>query len=858
MFIYEHENPFVRKRRGKVNLIIIMYKGYFKHRIEKSTLKIALISLLIAMIIMYFLQSISIVFDLSNVKIDTEADYARLQCFYLGIENEFSEERSETVEINNGELTINIPHKFFIRDVVRIDVDGVESFNVDNLKLKFNNYVISTSEQLNVLNSMISVQDMVLKEDGLEIVGDDPNIILDLQFSQKMGIVVLWIFIEFSVIFIVVMILIYSIYLFAQKSPILFKKTCRIGMYSIVIALVLVTDFQIYKSLPIGEKQHYSLAYSDASFASVSNEEFSDDFTCVGKKMLTLELDCDQLSPDINGEIEYEITDSQGKRLYICEEQLANSVKNERLILDVSKVKLIQGENYVLKLRFANCEGIAVKMARDNLLLIQGFEASYIWVYILILVFSNIFLFAFLYKTRNGVTNRSYLILSICIGIMFVFVMPPANRDDEWRHFVRAYTLAQGEFTIERKTLEGDEVGNIAFDDGKGYIVSIPKELNELRLVDYSYNYNEGIYADELNGSLCLDKLVSIYKSDMQGDINVSAAGVATRGMLYYWPQTLFIWLGMLIDASPMFFYYLARIGQLAVCTIFGWLSVHLTPKNKYIIWMVSFVPQIALLKSSCNPDAMLIAEIMLLMAIFLKIRDDKIDLFSRVGIRYIAVIFLLSINIILLKLPCFILCAILIVALNRENLQKIYPLLQQRKYRVGCGILVVCVSFSVLIFRNKFLELLYKFIPSEHLEYILAHPKEVFWMFFNKFCEQLVELVNAINGGGLLPYGVIAAISLILLKNSFSLSKKILFTLAILIYMGMIILFGYVISPPGGGQILGISFRYMLPLVPVLAIVLPSGNTKTNKVVEKSCPVFITTCIITAVMNWSIEFMVG
>lgn len=830
-------------------------------KVKKSvTLKELLLGILLTIVVVYITQSIAITVELSDVKTDYKKGASEMQIFYLGRQDgEMSERKSVTETIVKGKQKFVFNHQFFVQNIIRVDTNNIKQYKINDLKVQWNGITISSLDEEDISYYICETNGInIKKNNGFAIAGEDPYILLDIQFEK---VFIALCFLLLAKCFFVFLLILFSIgkikYLFVNKRE-LFIKICKIGGWTICFLLLAFTNVKVWNAMLTNENQYYYIQDAGSSYNAISTSKFSNKFVCVANEMLFLEMDS-QLSEDTTGMINYTIKDSTGKIYDNRHRIVKKDIENQSIRLSVKQIGLEQGEEYEIEVGFENCSSLNIRTSGEKIILKQVFKSSYKWLYCFVLIAINICFFAFLYVYKKGFRFGGYIFLSLYIGALTIVIMPPANRDDEWRHFIRAYTLAEGQIQLEKVPLTGEEVGNIDFGENatEGYLVTIPKELSELRLVDYSFNFNEGIYNDEVNRKLCVDKLVSILKSDFSGkEERVSAAGVADRGIMNYWPQTIFIWLGGLLGIRPLFLYYFARLGQLIICTCMGGCALWIIPKTKeIIIWVLTFVPNVVLLRSSCNTDGLLIAELLLFTAIVLRLGEDRIDILSFKGVKYLLCCIVLLINIVILKLPCIIVCFALMVHLNRGNFDKILHF-KNKRWRVCCVVVTTIVILIIAItLRNEIVHILFNFIPREHVEYIWYNKGAVFWLFWNKAIEQLIQLGAALNSGGVLPYGILAFLLLVFMEKKLLPSKRIVLVVSFAIYLLAIILFGYVIFPPDMGYILGISFRYLLPGVPLLALAIPNGTVKTERIISFIGPVIISLSGTTALLEWLTEF---
>jgi len=118
-------------------------------------------------------------------------------------------------------------------------------------------------------------------------------------------------------------------------------------------------------------------------------------------------------------------------------------------------------------------------------------------------------------------------------------------------------------------------------------------------------------------------------------------------------------------------------------------------------------------------------------------------------------------------------------------------------------------------------------------------------------------NLLFGMNGEFFVPYVLMAAIILIMLKRRLPTNKRISFAALFGFLVMIIVLAGYSLSSPDGGVIEAIGYRYLLPFLVVGAFALPSGNEVTDRYAKKLMPLAIyvtmTTTMITWIVGWSV-----
>lgn len=814
-------------------------------------LKVLIVALVITVFGCWILQNFSVIITLgkNNEKMDVQVYYQLKN--NLG----FSEQQSVIAEKDKNVYKGMISKHFAIDKAFRIDVDGEKNFEIKKVEVKWNGFLISKLNSEEFINRIEYVSGFNLEGDKYVATNEDPFVVCDLLTHNQYLKYIILLFFEFVLLGLINLTL--CTFFAKHKEPKYIKIIVCISVCLIVGQFVVQSINEINKT----KLQSYYVNEERAEYKSINNKELKTEFICVSNKMNSLQIMI-QEKHSTNGKIIYEIN-KNGKNIIQKEKKIKKVLSDDKqgIILDVSDANLKQGEKYILKTKLIKCENdIKVEMFEEHLLLQQNFYFThYILYYSILVLIILVFLLLMVSFLKKGLTIKFFVLCSICIGSLVVLFMPPGSRDDEYRHFLRAYSLSQGMNKIEPTKFDGTEIGNFAFEEkGKGYFLDVPKQINDLRLVDYTFNYNNKSYYAEVNQKMCIDRWkILIKEKDIDNASRVSMVATAQRGIIYYWPQTLFILIGILLKVKSFLLFYLARLGQLVITTLIGAVSLKLSGNKKNIIWLVWFIPNVVLLRSSCNTDGFLISLLILYLALIIYIKDKKIQLVSeKKGILNVVLLSVLTVYITLMKPPYLIYCVFTLLILEKDNFRDIIKNLEKsyKKYLICMtGFVAICVG--VIIWKKAIiLKGIYAILPKQHIQYMFANPKIVGKLFMDKWFQQIIEVGKSVNGYFGIPYLMIMVVCLFALKNDIKIWKKIMLIIGFcLIVMGMVLV-GYTLTPPDYGQIWGITYRYLLPAVPMAATALPCGSENTQRYCEFVYPILILGTIICSIMTWFVK----
>lgn len=584
-----------------------------------------------------------------------------------------------------------------------------------------------------------------------------------------------------------------------------------------------------------------------------TTENYATEFLCVGKKMDSIQVEV-VLTETSAGNIKYQIIDEDG---FAVKEEVADLCElckdGSGLHIDVKDIGLKQGEYYTVQIDFSECKDVQVVLGSGKLSIRQFFAPQYteiaIAAIIAFIVISVVWLF---YVDKKGYDAKVFLITSIVVGVIVALVMVPCSRDDEYRHFIRVYTGAV-DAHVELRQYQGIEHGVMT--GGQEYVATVPYQINELRLMDYEANYNGSGYFQEVNTRLCLDKFIATLKAEPNEDVYyVSSAATALKGDIYYWPQIMAVKLAAMFGVTDLLLYYVARIGQVLVCALMEAIAIKIAPRLKEIIWLMAFVPNILLLKASCNCDGLMISEIVLLIAIAVWFKESKTDLLSKKGLLGLLAYAILTYSIMVMKIPYILVCIGMLFYLGKDNFAKLSDIVRQHK-KIVIPVIVIGIIVGTLIFiimdKTIIMNLIYSFLPEWHFSYMLENPRYIISLFINKWFAMIPELYLGMKGVSVISYPIVVVLLMAMLRRTQPLWKRFIYAALFGLMIMVIVLVGYTLTPPDYGTIWGIGYRYLLPFVVIGALCLPSGNEKTEAVAQKLIPICIFLSTSSTLLNW-------
>lgn len=630
---------------------------------------------------------------------------------------------------------------------------------------------------------------------------------------------------------------------------------------SVTIISVLALDLGAVRHISQKTVEGYSAQYFNKVEDQIQDGSLDIRFTAVSARLLYLNLWCGSMG-SVEGGISYYVEDSEGAVVLAERSVDASEVwdeENQCLRVDLKGGEYQPGSVYRVGISFRLQEPLGIVLDGNGIMHTQKYQADYQrLLYVGLIILNLLFAAALCALLKWGLDHRLFLAMSIVVGILAVLLSPPFSQADEFRHFVRAYDLSAGGRNGYYAVPGKYSIGNIfADEEGRAQLIQIPREISDLRLVDYGENYTERSYRAECNSALCIPKLLSVFaRPETKETVEVSQVATVGKGLESYWPQALAIALGRAVGVRSGLLYYLAGIGQVLVTSLMLWAALRLSGPHKNLIWLAGFVPRILLFYGSSSPDGLMMAEIVLCLGIILYLRESGVSLGQKKGAAAALAFAAVLSQICIMKLPYALPCVGGLLFLRRENFAFL-PWTWVRRHRLAAGLagggalLLAAIYFFGIRKGDIFLHILYSFVPKEHLVYIFSHLDNIIPLFLIKGKMLLEETIGSMKGVYYIPYWLLGLAVLVAGRRQFSFKCRCYQIFLFLCMLGIVVLVGYTYTPPDYGQIWGITYRYMLPVVPMLGLALPLGTEKTEELAEQIYPPILMASVFASCLAW-------
>jgi len=477
---------------------------------------------------------------------------------------------------------------------------------------------------------------------------------------------------------------------------------------------------------------------------------------------------------------------------------------------------------------------------------------------------------------------RFVFVFILSIGLVWCLITPPFQVADENFHFLRAYQVATGEFfplrtesgklLAEHKTVyASDKTFIYRFRKVEADSGSFPVNGGFLpaRIPEISNHLIEKIPHDP-DKKLSARKLMDTFRKDLGNNGNnivfVSFPNTAAYSAVVYLPQALGILVAKSLHLNLLYGFYLARITAVmfgAAAIAFG---IAILPWAKIWFCFFSLVPMLTFQLASCSADSTAITLSLLFVCIVLALSEQpKLD----TPLLYMASIVW---AILFLSKTVYAGLAILLI-----------PAIWSHRHEIlkGSNVLIlpfsICCALPGLFWADAAMK---SFVPPA--SYIMADPyaQKSFILhnlsfFATSMFEGLVKNYQLWYKQGTGVFGwldthssglyyLTTLVGLIVLIFADAPRKKnyMLLTISIVTALAVYMLIAFSISliwnPVGVMMVNGIQGRYLLPVVPCLAIFIRMTNSLTIPFVKLITLRQIMTAVVLVMQFASFEVVIS
>lgn len=259
------------------------------------------------------------------------------------------------------------------------------------------------------------------------------------------------------------------------------------------------------------------------------------------------------------------------------------------------------------------------------------------------------------------------LFLSICLfvlGAVFAFATPPNQAPDENTHFLRAYSMAEGQWGFDANHIYPNDV--------------------RLLMKYFPTAYNNGHPAKR--DDTVYDRFTE-YKSALSAGEERGNVSVIIFQVIPYIPGAIGIILAKLLGFGALGSYYGCRLANRLFFCLCAYWAFKTAGRFKIIMFALAAMPLIAFVYGSCNSDAVLFGLMFVMFASTLAEKFDNKMLFA----------FRVSYGILTVHKMSYCVFLLLLLGVKKENCS---IKVKEKKYgRLFRG--AVCVVFFVLLYQG-------------------------------------------------------------------------------------------------------------------------------------------------------------
>lgn len=426
----------------------------------------------------------------------------------------------------------------------------------------------------------------------------------------------------------------------------------------------------------------------------------------------------------------------------------------------------------------------------------------------------------------------------VCLGFLYMAVLPPFSAPDEARHFVSAYRLSS-------QLMGSKSVADEAF------AAAASEEERKAMEKGGSVLVREGDGRKEPYSQVGRDSyelvLSELFTMDHGSGVTVRPEAPVNTTPVAYLPQALGITAARLLHVGYIPLIYLGRLFNLLAFAGLSWLAVKLMPFRKEVLMAVSLLPMSLHLAASLSYDAVLIGLSMVFAAWCFYLAFEK----KKVGTADVVVLGLLLVLLEPCKVVYLPLAGIcLLIAPSKFG--------SRRRYWISVISVVSALALAMLLMNSAVLS---GWIQDANptigwqegasgytLSDVIKQPYQTFLVCYETLATQLDYYLNTMLGGYLgnldpdlfVPYFCLLLLWGVLILSAVRRAGEpvvmkaghkawigfLLFLSVVLVFLSMLL--GW--TPKGFTYITGIQGRYFLPLLPLFLYLLFGGNVTVKR----------------------------
>ena len=456
-------------------------------------------------------------------------------------------------------------------------------------------------------------------------------------------------------------------------------------------------------------------------------------------------------------------------------------------------------------------ENIDKVLINDNIDYMPEITFSFVQMLIVFVVLTGVYSIYKLYKISQGTEKRIkkewlFAGIALVIGVALVFVNAPQIRYDEHAHFWRAYEIASGKI-ISRTTNE------------------LPNSVIDL------FMREDGSYPNrEIDYETIREKIGADLNEDETTPFAVGATGSLTP--ISYIPQVIGVFIGRILQLSPMIILYLGRLANLLVYIALVFMAIKIMPSEKWkmIIMMIALFPMSMNLAATVSPDTVILGTSLLAIAYAMHLKFET----KTITFKNIIIFGILCMIPTVCKVVYFPLC-LLVFLLPKEKFES-------KSKKVLSWITIFAIVFIPYLGLNKIIslgdcEIAIRTNMTEQILFTLSSlPRDCLTALntmYSEFSNYFFEMIGGWNTIQILS--IILFIMLLIAmfrkeenakKLEFTKKDKIICWIMIAIEILGVVAAMYLQWTQAKQTVVeGVQGRYLLPILPLICILLSKNK---------------------------------
>lgn len=622
----------------------------------------------------------------------------------------------------------------------------------------------------------------------------------------------------------------------------LIKEKNKTILFVVLVLILLALDIIFYSQFIYNEKSYYTedhLAYNN-KYEIEGNVTIEQTFIANGNNLEAIAIGFDKEFRTYNEEpIQIQIVETKTDTIIAEYDSIYQSPvqKYKKYKFEFEKQKESLEKEYKIIVTYANGtkENALLfnteKEFNQGKLTINGEEqqanisfelyyhsnyASMIWLTVMIGINILAIVGIWLVTYRKLTLERAFVLVTLAIGFVYVFVIPIYRGHDEHAHFFRAYEISKGVFNTKI--------------ENEMSITEIPKAFKDITIE--SEKYCNVTYYREV-----IDFLkVETKEGEM---IDENGCYMAVYSPIPYIPQALTIVICDLLTDNVAIMFYMTRIVNLIVAVMILYIAIKTIPYGKKIIFLIAIIPTTMTQIATVSPDATTITSCILFISYILKLLYEKKDMTK----KEIAKVTILGSVVALCKIVYipFILLVLLIPKQrykNKKNYWTSIALMTILPIIINLIWLSIAGSHLALIDANKSSAQTANILTNipEYIRVVLYTVQYSFGTILTELFGGVLLHTDLVKNGMLVvvPMLVLFVFEILLdeeIKEKLEINIKALLGLSIFMIMCLIVTSLYVQwSPLKWFYVNGIQGRYFIPLL-LPATILLGQNQWVKKV---------------------------